>query len=871
MALKPSGITSLNAPTRTFLDTLRGLKTTSAGQLIQPTPDMDLVRKRQAEYANYLGSTDYAKQLEESQNMGKLQLGLALAQRGFAAAGATPKRGESSVSTLSRELLSPLAGDAGTVAGRMMQQKQAINAAKSAEERQLKLAAMQKVEAENIRAGDLALKLMPKPATDSGLLETPYYVIQKGQDENWTFVPQADGEGQTQVRQQKGTGAPYNVQTLKLQPLLSGQTLVKASDLGKYGLGEPVGKKEDISNLQSGEFNLVKPDNSLYTITENGKTRTPIYRSILGKAGRGKLVEVGSGDTLEPSDLKAMGLSPQKITAGTAPTPKGTKDPKFLDTFQGMVAQMGDQQEKQGLGKTSVRFDAKKFAANPDLTPGENFPFSKVVGVDQNTGEIITKDLSESEQQVYANNLRASYLNVFDSIKTGQQPADINNTFIARELSKSLGALGLSKEDQLPAGVAMGREQITDPAAITAAYKKAVSGFATDVQGTLNNLPFPRTNKDLRTGTAKAVLFSELGVDFGPLTVSPAPLPTDPDAATIETRATNVRNLDSSSIQNRILAEKISKETGINSKLRTKTADSRGKQLTVVNDALNAEREKLTKAMSTPGAAASAEVLDRSLEMLAQLQKLDYAMKQSGVTGFFTGPAEANLKKFLGLNVGEYFRTPEGQQAANRFIATIPIVEQLFARDILKETGEKRYTDKDLKGAQNVLVKLNESDDFNKDKLNQLTGYLKNLVKSGLNNVGTFDVSSATLEKAAMLGIDLKSITPKNNFYSPYFNQGKYAVTKQPIPQFSRQHMKSLRDDGIFGYAAVRNTTGGAVSYKLIKVDDKGLPVPKDPKNTKAGFKTVTYVGDAGWKNLVPPRELDFNRNYLLKTYSLDR
>lgn len=68
---------------------------------------MNVVRQRQAEYANYLGQTDYAKQLEESQNMGKLQLALALAQRGFAAAGATPKRGESSVSTLSRELLSP--------------------------------------------------------------------------------------------------------------------------------------------------------------------------------------------------------------------------------------------------------------------------------------------------------------------------------------------------------------------------------------------------------------------------------------------------------------------------------------------------------------------------------------------------------------------------------------------------------------------------------------------------------------------------------------------------------------------------------------------------------------------------------------------
>jgi len=825
-------------------------------------PDMSAVRTREAELKKYLGQTNYAKQLEEAQNLGKLQLGLALAQRGFAAAGATPQRGESTVSTLSRELLSPLAGDAGAVATQMMKQRQASDAAKAAEDRQIKAMALQQITSEDAAFRDLATKLAPEAS--SGLLETPYYVIQKDESGKWDYVPQADGKGQMQVRQQKNTGAPYNVQTLKLQPLLSNQAIVTASDLGKYGLGKPAGK----DTIKVSDAGMAR---EILAIKDGVKEYGPLVETkIVFKNGTASQVRGDNNkDITIGSELGNYEMF-QKPT-GPATTPKGTKDPEFLDSFRGMVAQMGDQQEKQGLGKTSVRFDAKKFAANPDLTPGENFPFSKVVGVNQDTGEIITKDLSESEQQVYANNLRASYLNVFDSIKTGQQPADINNTFIARELSKSLGALGLSKEDQLPAGVVMGREQITDPAAITAAYKNAVSGFATDVQGTLNNLPFPREDKDLRTGTGKAVLFSELGVDFGPLTVSPAPLPIDSDAATIETRATKVRNLDSSSIQNRILAEKISKETGINSKLRTKTADSRGKQLTVVNDALNAEREKLTKAISTPGAAASAEVLDKSLEMLAQLQKLDYAMKQSGVTGFVTGPLEANLKKFLGLNVGGYFRTPEGQQAANRFIATIPIVEQLFARDILKETGEQRYTDRDLKGAQNVLVKLNESDDFNKDKLNQLTGYLKNLVKSGLTNAGTFDISSATLEKAAMLGIDLKSITPKNNFYSPYFNQGKYAVTKQPIPQFSRQYMKSLRDDGIFGYAAVRNTTGGAVSYKLIKVDDKGLPVPKDPKNLKAGFKTVTYVGDAGWKNLVPKKELDFNRNYLLKTYSLDR
>jgi hypothetical protein len=89
-----------------------------------------------------LEPADYSKQLEESQNQGKLQLALALAQRGFAAAGATPKRGESSISTLSRELFSPLAGDAGAVAGRMMQQRSALKAAEKADKARLSQAAL---------------------------------------------------------------------------------------------------------------------------------------------------------------------------------------------------------------------------------------------------------------------------------------------------------------------------------------------------------------------------------------------------------------------------------------------------------------------------------------------------------------------------------------------------------------------------------------------------------------------------------------------------------------------------------------------------------------------------------------------------------
>ena len=89
-----------------------------------------------------LEPTDYSKQLAEAQDLGKLQLALALAQRGFAAAGATPRRGEAPLSTLSRELFSPLAGDAGKAASQMMQQRSALRAAEKADKARLSQAAL---------------------------------------------------------------------------------------------------------------------------------------------------------------------------------------------------------------------------------------------------------------------------------------------------------------------------------------------------------------------------------------------------------------------------------------------------------------------------------------------------------------------------------------------------------------------------------------------------------------------------------------------------------------------------------------------------------------------------------------------------------
>jgi hypothetical protein len=104
-------------------------------------PSITDVEKEAAALRGFLGTTDYASRLKESQDLAKLQIALAMAQRGFAGMSAQPQRGESSIGTLGRTLFSPLAGDIAPIAGRLMQQRQAAKAAEEKEDRDVKLAA----------------------------------------------------------------------------------------------------------------------------------------------------------------------------------------------------------------------------------------------------------------------------------------------------------------------------------------------------------------------------------------------------------------------------------------------------------------------------------------------------------------------------------------------------------------------------------------------------------------------------------------------------------------------------------------------------------------------------------------------------------
>ena len=153
-----TGITSL-------LNQLGSIRTGLEDKGFSNPVDLTKLAAREAALKNYLGQTDYSKQLAESQNMGKLRFALDLARRGFESAGATPKRGENPFATVSRELLAPVAGSAGEVATEMMKQRRAVENAKRQEERQIKLAALSQAQDKSKSLDAAALSLFKDSLT----------------------------------------------------------------------------------------------------------------------------------------------------------------------------------------------------------------------------------------------------------------------------------------------------------------------------------------------------------------------------------------------------------------------------------------------------------------------------------------------------------------------------------------------------------------------------------------------------------------------------------------------------------------------------------------------------------------------------------
>jgi hypothetical protein len=746
-------------------------------------PDREELEDQASLLSDYFGKPDYATQLQESKELAKMQLGLALAQRGFAAMGAQPGYGESPMGVLGRTLAAPLAGDVSTVAGQLMQQRQAARQAEEQLDRQTKLAALDQLTVRNKEIREYARKLK-EGASGLNLGETLYQVKVKGEDGQWNLHPD-------------------NIQ------------------------------------LRMDEKNAFWVD-----------------------AKTGNRYDLGTNELAE------------KHSTTQADSRRGERE-----NFFGMLANLPHIARTEGgaLGKTGLKVIPDKIAraaANMSLQPGPDFPFERIDGV----------PLTESEEGQIAKILESTHGTMYKRIKAGDQKEDIGKQWAREVLSKSLTDFGLpdvttSEGTSTPP---LSRFSITDPEKISKLYvatgneiKNAPPGA--DIEKFIRQTPFPVSTRNTRSGIGKVVLADNIGVDFGLSTTNP------PNDMSYPERAAIIEGMDRASVQQRLMAEQLSRSTELATSLSPANAPQFDQKEKVFNNALREKMRNYIDGVSEETKYNQSQLLTAALSNLEELDAFISNLQVSGVGGPVVGTVEFVAQKLLDWSPGDVLRSPEATRRKDRVLAALNYTDQIISRKNLVASGEKgRISDKDIEGMQKVHENINLADGFNQKQLAILRGHLVSLVKNLLPYVGSFAPATGDLERAAKMGINTKNIKPfaRSGYYSPYLNMGNYAVTGRPIPAFSKEHIKRLQDESIFNYLATTDDVGNVTGYRLVpvkvtqetvRVGDtevkrrvvEGAGTEKHPFITK-DKDIKTWINDPLYKDLV-----DYNRRLVKKQYHL--
>ena len=816
-----------------------------------------------------LAPTDYEGQLGEASQMAKLQLGLALAARGFGSMGAQPRPGEMAISTVGREMLAPLGGDAMTVAQQLYDQKLKLKAADKAQKAALSQAALSLATAQQegelgfidtaITAEMSRARIAPKTAA---VKDVQLKTTDKDGNITWNDVPAISVYN-------VGTGdldyiGPGKVK-LQFDPEKDGFN-ARILSAGETGSAYTTPKTEQIvinkplQEFMKTYYDIDIPDKLLGTETtmetylpKGGFEDEPRY-NVLNLAGT--LYDTRRDKDANPIPAQALADAIKLWADPTAPRAPTIESPESQQNFAGFMAGLSGMQRNMALGQTGLRFVAanRNFELDPDA---DLFPFVRVDGA----------PLTRQEKINIATDLRTGHLRLSDRIKAGETRADLDEEYAQEILGRyrSIEDWGLSPLDQA-ADAKIPREQITQPPVIKARYKAAAPLFQTDrvAANTIQDLPLP-VGETLRTGTGRVVLFDKLGVNFGEATTSPPSYTGELETITLEDRQNQVANLDRSAVQKRILAERLSKGTSLATVLSPALTDTLDEQLRAISTALDTDEEALSEILADDSNREFIKDLAVQINTIQTIDRAGVKANRSGVQGFLFGPAEGVLFKNFGWEPGAWFRDEGGQEAARELIAQMPILDELVSRQLLEIVGEARKSTPDLRGMQKVIPRLGQSEDYNAEKLRQLRKFLVGNVQAQLESLGTYDPPDALLVQAAGLGFDLKGIKGENNYYNPYLANSNYAVTGQPVPTYSREVQQEIRNQGILNYVAT-GLPGQAIQYELLSVDDKGLPIwDKDAKKYRTGLYDAAALALP-----INRKTVDFNVNRLKNQFKID-
>ena len=187
------------------------------------------------------------------------------------------------------------------------------------------------------------------------------------------------------------------------------------------------------------------------------------------------------------------------------------------------------------------------------------------------------------------------------------------------------------------------------------------------------------------------------------------------------------------------------------------------------------------------------------------VDKYSRAAGAANVEGFVKGPMRSFLEK-KGLSVLDpttWFESKDAKEMRREIVALAANLEQLIGRGLLKESGDSRFSDKDVEGIKTVIANLNDTGVYNAEKLSQLRNFMMNGLRSMLNQTGSFRMDDADIAEAIKLGVDPKEVRisqPEKGHYSKYASVADrtYAVSGQKAPGATAQDLTNLKQQGVF-------------------------------------------------------------------------
>ena len=257
---------------------------------------------------------------------------------------------------------------------------------------------------------------------------------------------------------------------------------------------------------------------------------------------------------------------------------------------------------------------------------------------------------------------------------------------------------------------------------------------------------------------------------------------------------------------NRAVAEQIAADPSVSSG----AADLADRNASLMAE-LGKRKEKLRVFINSPLSREIKNSTVQTIKMIEVANDLESALLRIRPTGLISGPITELLAKFgitdvpLPDNIdlilsGENELSLDEREVARlyrNFLVQKEILNELGGRALLKETGDLRYSDKDMAGARKVLIKMNQTGDMNIARMQELKKFLLNGLNSNMSGLGTLGLQDDVVIRAIKSGAKVSGVRPsKNGAYSPFAPES-YVVSKNKQPGYRRNDIEKWRLEGL--------------------------------------------------------------------------